>query len=80
MQDTVNTFTRDCGCSKTTKFDDSENFDGYDSNREEIEIHLCDTHKTELIALEKEQKDLMSKIKSLEQKIKSINFIRNNPT
>ena len=81
MDTTVNKSVskRDCGCTKTTSFNDSENFNGYDTDREEVNINLCDIHKAELMELETEREDLVSRLNMIKRKINTINLLRNFP-
>jgi hypothetical protein len=68
-----------CGCIYQKWYDDSIEFFGYETDREEEKYTFCDVHKEELLQLEKESSHILKNIVMLHEqnytKRKSVKYI-----
>ena len=61
-----------CGCVYEHTIDNSEDFDGYDSDRESEKFHYCELHKNKLTTLSNRLHDIHKTINALNDEERDI--------
>ena len=57
--------TAPCGCVRTITMDESEDYDGYDTDREQKDYHWCSVHQAERNVLIQKQQDVRNELARL---------------
>lgn len=66
------TKAKPCGCKRVVCYDDDPNFNGYDTDREEVNITLCTNHKEDMKILKEEESHVKQQMKAISESLSEI--------